>query len=287
MALGIRRTARKAPRVITMAHSPDPDDAFMCYALTQHKIRLDGFTIQDHLEDIQSLNRRALTGEFEVTAISAAAYPSVADKYWIMSSGASVGRGYGPIIVANTPMTLESLSGAPVAVPGWQTTATLALRLAAPACRPVVHPFDQILEVVARGEVAAGVVIHEGQLTYRQSGLHKVADLALWWEQRTGLPLPLGLDVVRKDLGKDLAWRITEALRASIHYAHSHVDDALTYALTFGRGLERRLGDRFVKMYVNADTLDLAPDCVEALNTLYAQAHAQGLLPSNPPLTII
>ena len=274
-------------RTITMAHSPDPDDAFMFYALTQGKIRLDGFTVKDHLEDIQSLNRRALAGEFEVTAISAAAYPSVAHQYWIMASGASVGRGYGPLVVAKTPLTLESLCGAPVAVPGLQTTAALVLRLAAPSCQPKVYPFDQILDVVARGEVAAGVVIHEGQLTYRQSGLRKIADLAVWWEARTGLPLPLGLDVVRQDVGRELASRITEALRASIHYAHEHGDDALTYALKFGRGVARSLGDRFVNMYVNTDTLDLAPDCVEALNTLYAQAHAQGLIPRNPPLTIM
>lgn len=276
-----------ALRTITMAHSPDPDDAFMFYALTQGKIPFDGFAVKDHLEDIQSLNQRALRGEFEVTAISVAAYPSVADKYWIMASGASVGRGYGPLVVSKTPMTLESLCGATVAVPGMLTTATLALRLAAPTCQLVVHPFDQILDVVARGEVAAGIIIHEGQLTYQNTGLHKVVDLALWWEQRTGLPLPLGLDVVRQDLGKDLARRLTQAVRASITYAYAHPDDALTYALKFGRGLERSLGDRFVKMYVNQDTLDLPPDCVESLNTLFETAHAQGLIPCHPPLTIL
>lgn len=274
-------------RVITMAHSPDPDDAFMFYALTQGKIPFDGFTVKDHLEDIQSLNQRALRGEFEVTAISVAAYPSVADKYWIMASGSSVGRGYGPLVVSKQPLALESLCGAKVAVPGMLTTATLVLRLAAPQAQPVVYPFDQILSVVERGEVAAGVIIHEGQLTYQQSGLKKIVDLALWWEQQTGLPLPLGLDVVRQDLGRELGGKITRALRESIAYAYDHPDDALTYALKFGRGLERSLGDKFVKMYVNTDTLDLAPDCVEALNTLYARAHAQGLVPVNPPLTIV
>ena len=287
MLNGSRRTPDAERRTITVAHSPDPDDAFMCYALVEGKIAVKGVTFQQHLEDIQSLNRRALHGEFEMTAISAAAYPAVADRYWILSSGASVGRGYGPLLVATQPLSLASLCGAPVAVPGLQTTAALVLRLAAENCQPVVYPFDQIPAAVLRGDVAAGVVIHESQLTYQHDGLHKIVDLGAWWQDETGLPLPLGLDVVRQDLGRDVAGRLAEGLRKSIRYAYEHSEDALTYALQFSRGLERSLGDRFVKMYVNDDTVELRSDAIEALNTLYAQAHARGLIPVNPPLTIL
>ena len=274
-------------RTITVGHSPDPDDAFMFYALTHGKVALDGIEIRHHLEDIQSLNRRAQQGEFEVTAISAAAYPSVADRYWIMSAGASVGRGYGPIIVAKRGMTADGLRGARIGVPGAQTTAFLTLQLYSDHFTPVQLLFDEIIPAVVRGEVDAGLIIHEGQITYRQHGLEKVLDLGVWWQEETGLPLPLGLDVIRSDLGEPLAKELTRALRESIAYAHAHQDEALAYALEYGRGIQRDVGDLFVKMYVNDDTLDLGEEGARALELLYCRAAKKRLLSAPTTLRII
>ena len=274
-------------RVITIGHSPDPDDAFMFYALTHGKVGVDGIQVRHHLEDIQSLNRRALNGEFEVTAISAAAYPSVAERYWIMSAGASVGRGYGPIIVAKPGFTADKLRGARIGVPGEQTTAFLALQLYSDDFTPVQLPFDQIIPAVVRGDVAAGLIIHEGQITYRQHGLEKILDLGQWWQEETGLPLLLGLDVVRADVGEPLARTLNGALRESIAYAHAQQEEALAYALEYGRGIWRDVGDLFVKMYVNEDTLDLGDEGRRALELLYCRAAKKRLLSAPKTLPII
>ncbi len=275
------------PRTITVGHSPDPDDAYMFYALTHGKVALEGITVRHHLEDIQSLNRRALTGEFEVTAISAAAYPSVADRYWIMSAGASVGRGYGPILVAKPGFTVDRLRGARIGVPGEQTTAFLTLQIYSDDFTPVQLPFDQIIPAVVRGEIDAGLIIHEGQITYRQHGLEKMLDLGVWWQEETGLPLPLGLDVVRKDLGEALAASINGALRESIAYAHAHQEEALAYALEYGRGIAPDVGDLFVRMYVNDDTLDLGEEGRRALELLYCRAAKKRLLAAPKDLRVI
>ena len=274
-------------RTITVGHSPDPDDAFMFYALTHGKVEVDGIQVRHHLEDIQSLNRRALRGEFEVTAISAAAYPSVAERYWIMAAGASVGRGYGPILVAKQGCAAERLTGARIAIPGKQTTAFLTLQLWSDDFTPVFIPFDQIIPAVVRGDVDAGLLIHEGQITYRQHGLEKILDLGQWWQEETGLPLPLGLDVVRADVGETLASSLNRALRESIAYAHAHQEEALAYALEYGRGIQRNVGDLFVKMYVNDDTLDLGDEGRRALELLYCRAAKKRLLAAPKTLHII
>ena len=273
--------------LIRIGHSPDPDDAFMFYALTHGKVEIEGIRVRHHLADIQSLNRRALAGEFEVTALSAAAYPSVAERYWIMSAGASVGRGYGPILVAKPGCTAGDLRGARIGVPGEQTTAFLTLQLYSDDFAPVQLPFDRIIPAVVRGDVAAGLIIHEGQIIDRQHGLEKILDLGVWWQEETGLPLPLGLDVVRADVGEPLARTLNGALRESIAYAHAHQEEALAYALEYGRGIRRDVGDLFVKMYVNEDTLDLGDEGRRALELLYCRAAQKRILSAPKALHII
>lgn len=278
------------PRVITFAHSPDPDDAYMFYGFASGAVKVPGYEIKHHLEDIQTLNERAFRNEFEITAVSAHAYAHLADKYWVMNCGASVGRGYGPILIRN-PKTQIPNPKAEIAIPGKWTTAALVLDLwlaeQGVKAEKKVMPFDEILPAVARGEVDSGLIIHEGQLTYQAEGLTKVWDAGEWWLRKTGLPLPLGLDVVRKDLGFDLAKQLSQALRDSILYANAHKEEAIVYALQYGRGLNKDLGQRFVGMYVNDDTLQQGKEVQEGLKRLYAEAAQRKLIPTLPDTTFI
>jgi 1,4-dihydroxy-6-naphthoate synthase len=271
-------------RVIRIGHSPDADDAFMFYALTHGKVEIPGVRIEHVLEDIESLNRRAATGELEVTAISCATYPSIADRYRIMDPGASMGKGYGPIVVARRPLDEAELAESAVAVPGLGTTAYLLLRLVLGDPPVIVVAFDRIIEVVQEEQAHAGLLIHEGQITYAALGLVKVLDLGERWTKETGLPLPLGINVTRRDLGPALASQLSEALRASIGYAHAHPEEAVGYALRYGRGIDAATCTRFVHMYVNDYTVTLGEEGRQALETLYRRAVAAGLLAAMPPL---
>ncbi|MBI4343287.1 MAG: ABC transporter substrate-binding protein [Candidatus Omnitrophica bacterium] len=274
-------------RTITVGHTPDMDDAFMFYAIASGAVPLDGLRFEHVIKDIQSLNQRALNAELDVTAISAASYPALADRYWILSVGSSVGRGYGPLIISRQPRSPEQLKGRRIAAPGLRTTASLLLRLAIPECVPVEIPFSDVPQAILRGEVEAGVVIHEWQLTYRDAGLLPVLDLGLWWQQQTRLPLPLGLNVVKKSLGRDTAGRVAAILRDSILYAMAHQDQAVAYAMRYGRGTDVNRSRQFIGMYVNEETLTLTPPCRKALRELLRRAHAAGLLPSVPRLSVI
>jgi len=257
-------------RLIRVGHSPDPDDAFMFYGLSSGKVKLDGIAIEHMLEDIQSLNERALKGELEVTAISAHAYPSVADKYWIMATGASMGEGYGPVLISKKYDSLEELKGKKVATPGKLTTASLILKIFTNGLENFDIPFDEIMERVESGEFAAGVLIHEGQITYANNGFKKIIDFGELWKSQFGsLPLPLGLDVVRKDLGETLARTLSIGLKQSIQYGYTHQSEAIPYALQFGRGIDTLLGERFVKMYVSELTVDMGENGKKALETLF------------------
>jgi 1,4-dihydroxy-6-naphthoate synthase len=267
---------------IRIGHSPDPDDAFMFYGLAAGHVDCDGFTVEQVLDDIETLNRRALAGELEVSAVSIHAYVHLAPRYALMSCGASMGDGYGPCIVAREPLGPADLRARTIAVPGTLTSAYLALRLFLGHDFPhEVVPFDRILEAVERGEVDAGLIIHEGQLTFAARGLYRVADLGEWWAARTaGLPLPLGGNVVRKDLGPDTMARLTRLLRRSIDYALDHRNDALDYALGFARGLDRRLADRFVGMYVNDLTRDYGERGRRAIERFLAEGCRAGIVPA-------
>lgn len=271
-----------ARRTIRFGHSPDPDDAFMFFGFAEDATRIEGYAVEHVLRDIQSLNEIAITGDdpLEVTAISAHAYPKVADRYAVLFCGASMGTGYGPIVVARKdgPGKVEALAGRRVAIPGELTTAYLVAQLLLPEFDPVVHEFDRIPEAVAAGAFDAGIVIHEGQITYGERGLEKVVDLGEAWFEETGLPLPLGLDVVRKDLGPELMRTIARGFAASIDYAFAHEDEAVAYALDFGRGLDTERTRRFVKMYVNDLTLDMGERGHRALETLFRRASQAGLI---------
>ena len=271
-------------QLVRIGHSPDADDAFMFYALTHGKVTIPGVRIEHVLEDIESLNRRAATGELEVTAVSCATYPSIAARYRLMDPGASMGKGYGPIVVAREPIAPEALPDRVIAIPGYGTTAYLLLRLALGDPAVIVVAFDQIPRVVAEGQADAGLLIHEGQITYGQMGLSKVLDLGELWTKRTGLPLPLGVNVTRRDLGEKLASDLSEALRASIRYAHAHPDEAVGYALRYGRGIDADVCTRFVHMYVNDYTVTLGEEGRRALETLYREAVRAGLLEAMPTL---
>lgn len=268
-------------RPIRIGHSPDPDDAFMFYGLAKGLVPTPGYRVVQVLEDIETLNRMALEGAIEVTAASIHAYAHLADRYALLSCGASMGDGYGPIVVTRVPATPGDLKRMTIAVPGRLTSATLALRLALGEVRTVVLPFDRILPAVAGGDQEAGLLIHEGQLTYGAggAGLHKVIDLGAWWKERTGLPLPLGGNVVRRDLGPETIGAISGFLRRSIAFGLEHRDEALTYALDFGRGLGRDLADRFVGMYVNGYTLDYGPDGRRAVQAFLDAGREAGILP--------
>ena len=275
-------------RIIRVGHSPDPDDAFMFYGLSSGKVKLEGIKIEHLLEDIQSLNARALRGELEVTAISAHAYASVADRYWIMATGASMGEGYGPVLVSKHYGSLEDLRGKTVATPGELTTATLLFKIFTEDIRHVDIPFDQIMDRVSAGEFDAGLLIHEGQITYGASGFTKILDFGeLWARMYEGLPLPLGLDVVRKDLGEQTAHLLSEGLKRSIHYGSTHQEEAIPYALRYGRGISTELGERFVKMYVSELTIDMGARGKKALEVLYQLAEAKGLIARAPQIKLL
>ena len=274
-------------REFTIAHSPDADDAFMFYALATGKIESDTLAFRHVLKDIQSLNRDAHDGRYDMTAISYHAYPYVADKYVLTAAGSSVGNGYGPIVVAASDMAPDALAGKRVAVPGLLTTAYLALKLYEPAIEPVVREFDRILDSVASGEVDAGVVIHEGQLTYGAAGLRSVVDLGEWWKSTQGLPLPLGCNCVKRDLPPAVQEEARRKLSATIRYSLDHRAEALEYALQFSRGLETGLADRFVGMYVNEHTTDMAAEVLEAGQRLLDMGFAAGLIPRNVRLEYV
>ncbi len=274
-------------RTIHVAHSPDSDDAFMFYALAEGKIDTEGLTYVHELQDIESLNQRAMRAELEVTAVSIHAYAYLADRYALLPHGASIGDRYGPRLVARTPMTREGLRGTRIAIPGYKTTAYLSLRLFQPEFEPVPIPFDQIEDAVVDGKADVGLLIHEGQLTFGDQGLHLIQDLGEWWYQETGLPLPLGGNVIRKDLGSDLIRKISRHLRASIAYALEHRDDALDHAMKFARGLERSRADTFVGMYVNDWTLDYGERGREAVRLLLDRGAAAGVIPQRVPVEFV
>lgn len=275
-------------QVIRVGHSPDPDDAFMFYGLASGKVKLPGIRIEHMLEDIQSLNVRAMRAELPVTAISAHAFPYVADKYWVMKTGASMGEGYGPVIISRKFRTLEELKGKTVGTPGPLTTATLLFKTFTEGMKNVDMQFDAIMEAVDSGKVDAGLLIHEGQITYQSLGYHKVLDFGEYWEKETGgLPLPLGLDVVRKDLGWDLARRLSESLKESIAYGYAHQDESIPYAMQWGRGIDKKLGERFVKMYVSQLTIDMGESGAKALEYLFQKGNEKGLIPLVPKLELV
>ena len=267
------------PREISIGHSPDPDDAFMFYALTQGKLDTGGLTIKHVITDIESLNHRAVEGELEVTALSVHAYGYVMDKYAMLPCGASMGDKVGPIVVARKPMPVGELADDRIAVPGTMTTAYLLLKLLLMNFRFEVLPFDKIMDAVLGGEVDAGLLIHEGQLTYAKLGLHKIVDLGEWWHADMGLPLPLGVNAVRKDLGKQLMRHITDLLRQSIQYGLAHREEAVAYAMSYGRGMDAATTDKFVGMYVNDWTLDLGAKGREAIRKLLARGYHASILP--------
>lgn len=271
-------TLEAAPglKTIRIGHTPDPDDAFMFYGFAKGLVHIPGYQIKHVLEDIETLNQKALETEIEVTAISAAMYPYLNRNYWILPVGASVGRNYGPIV---TKKKGPRPAGMKIGIPGKNTTAFLLLRLYAKGYEPVEMRFDQIPQAVLNGQVDYGLLIHEAQITYGSLGLEKIMDLGEEWMKETRLPIPLGLDIVRKDLGKELDISICNALKLSIEAALRHREDAVNYALTYGRGISKNLGDRFVGMYVNKDTLELGEEGERALNVLFDKATRAGLYP--------
>jgi 1,4-dihydroxy-6-naphthoate synthase len=264
---------------IRIGHSPDSDDAFMFYPLANGLIPTDGFEIVQVAEDIESLNQRAVNGELEVTAISVHAYAYVADHYALMPCGASIGDRYGPLVVARESMRWEALAGKKIAIPGEMTTAYLTLRLCQPDFDSEVVPFDQILPYVQAGSADAGLIIHEGQLTYGQAGLHKVVDLGEWWYEETGLPLPLGANAIRRDLGMEKIRRITFLLKQSIQYSLEHREGGLAYAMNYARDMETELTDRFVSMYVNDYTLDYGEKGRAGVRELMERGYKSGVIP--------
>ena len=268
-------------QTLTLGHSPDPDDAFMFYALAHDKLDTGQLEFRHVLEDIETLNRWALRGELEVTAVSIHAYAHLLDKYALLPSGCSMGDRYGPMVVARQAITIDDLRNVRIAVPGTLTTAFLTLRLLLlGGFMFEVLPFDQILAAVAAGRYDAGLIIHEGQLTFQNDGLSLVVDLGVWWQEKTGLPLPLGGNVVRRDLGADTIRQISRLLKASIRYALAHRDAALEYALRYARDMDKALADRFVGMYVNDWTLDYGPRGREAVRRLLDEGHRAGVIPS-------
>ncbi len=265
-------------REITIAHSPDSDDAFMFYGLATNKVRVPGLRFTHALCDIETLNRKAMEGIYDVTAISFHSYPYIQENYALLSSGGSVGEGYGPMIVAVRPYTQSEVKRKRIAVPGTLTTAYLLLQLFAPDVETEVVPFDQIIPQVLEGKQEAGLIIHEGQLSYSKSGLQRVVDLGRWWQEVTGLPLPLGGNAIRRSLGPELMANVAAALRDSIQYALDHREEALAYAMQFARDLDPQLADKFVGMYVNQRTLDYGPDGREAVHRLVDMGHKAGVI---------
>jgi 1,4-dihydroxy-6-naphthoate synthase len=272
--------AFSAVREISIAHSPDSDDAFMFYGLATNKVRVAGHKFTHVLCDIETLNQRAIREAFyDVTAISFHVYPYIQEQYALMTCGGSVGEGYGPMIVAPRAYDLNEIRGMRIAVPGTMTTAYLALKLFAPEIETAVVPFDQIIPEVLAGNYPAGLIIHEGQLTYGRSGLSRILDLGVWWREQTGLPLPLGGNAIRRSLGDATMMTVTQALKDSIQYGLDHREEALEYAMQFGRDLDTSLADKFVGMYVNERTLDYGEDGRAAIRRLLAMGHECGVIP--------
>jgi 1,4-dihydroxy-6-naphthoate synthase len=259
----------------------------MFYALATRKIDTGDLNYIHLLSDIETLNRKALEGQFEVSAVSFHAYAYMADKYALLSCGASIGKNYGPVVVSGRPMRAESLVNKTVAIPGTLTTAFLALRLFEPNVQFQVVPFDKIIEQVQRAKFDAGLLIHEGQLTYREKGLHKVLDLGEWWLERTGLPLPLGGNVIKRDLGERLMKRVGQDIRKSIQYGLDHREEALSYALQYARGIDPQRVDRFIGMYVNDQTLDYGAEGQEAVRRLLGEAYSKNLIPKPVALEFV
>ncbi len=266
-------------RKITVAHSPDSDDAFMFYGLATNKLETGNLKFEHTLKDIQSLNEDARNGVFDVTAISFHAYAYVADKYALLPHGASIGDKYGPIVVSREPRSKNDIGSMKIAVPGELTSAYLALKIFDPDFEHVVVPFDQIIDTVLKGDADAGLLIHEGQLFYSQKGLLKVLDLGEWWHEKTGLPLPMGGNVIRRDLGRELMQQVSKYLHRSIAYSMDHREDALTYAMQFARDMQPELADRFVAMWVNDLTLDYGDRGRKAVRLLLEEGFKAGIIP--------
>ena len=277
-----------ALRDISIAHSPDSDDAFMFYGLATNKVRVPGFRFNHTLCDIETLNRRARDEAFyDVTAISFHAYPYLQKNYTLMGCGGSVGEGYGPMVVSLRPHAPGDLASFKIAVPGVLTTAYLALKIFNPAIETVTVPFDRIIPEVLAGNFDAGLIIHEGQLTYSSNGLFKVLDLGVWWRETTGLVLPLGGNAIRRSLGPKTLRIVTKAVHDSIEHALNHREEALEYAMQFARDLDSRLANRFVSMYVNERTLDYGPDGREAIRTLLDMGYERGIIPIVPMVEFV
>jgi len=274
-------------REISVAHSPDSDDAFMFYGLATNKVRVPGLKFTHTLSDIETLNRKAREGFYDLTAVSFHAYPYLQDQYALLPTGGSVGEGYGPMLVANKEYTLEQIKTKKIAVPGTLTTAYLVLKLFAPEIQTEVVPFDQIIPQILEGRYEAGLIIHEGQLTYAKSGLSRIVDFGKWWHELTGLPLPLGGNAIKRELGADLMHEVSMALRDSIQYALDHRDEALEYAMQFARDLDRQLAGRFVSMYVNERTLDYGIEGRQAIVRLLEMGYEQGIIPHRPRVEFI
>ena len=270
-------------REITVAHSPDSDDAFMFYALARGKVESPTIQFRHHLSDIETLNRQAMEGQFDVTAVSFHALPYVTGRYSLMPCGGSLGDGYGPIIVSRRELSRDQLRGKRIAVPGKLTTSYLVMKIYEPDFEATVVPFDKIMDAVQEGSVEAGLLIHEGQLTYGSSGLHCVVDLGQWWKEQFGLPLPLGANAIRRDLPQPVQEEATALLRSSIRYALEHRSEAMAYALEFARDMEPSLADRFVGMYVNDYSLDYGTQGRQAIQMLFRLGYEKGLYSEKPP----
>ncbi len=290
-------------QTLQLGHSPDPDDAFMFYGLAKERLDTGKWRFKHILQDIQTLNQRAMKGDLEISAISIHAFPYVADKYALMSCGSSMGDGYGPMVVTRTPMSVDDLKGKTIAIPGEMTTAFLALQLcigrgqradtpsqqhrSAASFNYVVAMFDEIPKLVADGKVDAGLLIHEGQLTFKTLGLHLVVDTGVWFQEKTGLPLPLGGNVIRRDLGQPAMQEVTDILKRSIQYSLDHRAEAVEYSLQFGRDLNRDLADKFVGMYVNHWTIDYGERGRAAITRLLSDGAKAGLVPAIPQIEFV
>ena len=269
-------------RTISVAHSPDSDDAFMFYGLATNKLDTGGLTFTHVLKDIQTLNEEAFKGTYDVTAVSFHAYAYISDKYLLLPHGASIGDNYGPILVAREPIAASEISKLKIAVPGTLTSAFLALRIVNRDFEYEVVPFDKIIDAVQSGKCDAGLLIHEGQLFYESLGLHKILDLGEWWHERTGLPLPMGGNVIRRDLGPEIIQQVSRCLRDSIQYSLDNRDDALSYAMQFARDMDVALADRFVAMWVNDLTLEYSDRAREAVKLMLNEGFELGIIPKRP-----
>lgn len=279
--------AKPEKKTITVAHSPDSDDAFMFYGLATNKLETDGLKFEHTLKDIQTLNEDAMNGVYDVTAVSFHAYAYIADKYALLPHGASIGDKYGPILVAKEHYKTDDIPKLKIAVPGELTSAFLALRIYNQAFEYTVVPFDRIIDAVQKGKADAGLLIHEGQLFYKQMGLNKVLDLGEWWYERTGLPLPMGGNAIRRDLGADLMRKVSKQLHKSIRYSLDNREDALAYAMQFARDMPPELADRFVAMWVNELTLDYGERGKEGVRLLLKEGYEKGIIPNQVEIDFV